>query len=109
MSDYWGIYNLKDDFIGGGIMVKGKICVSSWLAIMDEEHLRFRPYEFYYHQLYWHYRANGYHWLDLNPSGGHSGVVDFKNKFNPTHLKVNSLSKRSKFVEISEALTKLIK
>jgi hypothetical protein len=108
-SDFWGVFNEYNDFIGGGIMCKGKRSVSSWLAIMDENHLRYRPYEFYYHYLFWHYKSEGYHWLDLNPSGKIKGVIDFKSKFSPVTLQINTLSQKSKAIKISEALIKRFK
>jgi hypothetical protein len=108
-SDFWGIFDKDNGFIGGGIMVKGTQSVSSWLAIMDENKLKLRPYELYYHYLFWHYKSNGYHWLDLNPSGGHKGVVDFKSKFIPTNLRINSLSQRSNLVTVSDAFNNLVR
>lgn len=108
-TDFWGIFDNNEDFIGGGIMCKGIRCVSSWLAIMDENHLHKRPYEYYYHYLFWHYKSEGYHWLDLNPSNDNSGVIDFKSKFSPVVLDINTLSQKSKSFEISEALIKRLK
>lgn len=78
--DFWSVLH-KNDYIGGGIILKGPKHVSSWLTIMHPELRNVRPYEYVYHHFIHHYSKAGFRYFDLNPSAGLDGVVKFKEKF----------------------------
>jgi len=78
--DVWSVFH-NDDYIGGGIILKGPSHVSSWLTIMHPDSRALRPYEFAYQQLIEHYTKAGFKYFDFNPSAGLDGVVKFKEKF----------------------------
>lgn len=83
--DFWSVYQ-HEEYIGGGIILKGPKHVSSWLTIIHPNHRKYRPYEFVYTQLIDHYMASGFSYFDFNPSAGLEGVVKFKEKFGTVRI-----------------------
>ncbi len=83
--DFWSLSH-RDNYIGGGIILKGPYHASSWLTIMHPESTKLRPYEFTYVNLIKHYSEIGIRWFDFNPSAGLEGVVKFKDKFSTKRL-----------------------
>ena len=101
--DFWSFYK-ADIYIGGGIFLKQNYHVSSWLTIVQADYLKFRPYEFVYHNLINHYKSAGFHWFDFNPSAGLDGVISFKEKFGTQKLSIPEIQQSSTFVGISNRL-----
>jgi hypothetical protein len=83
---FWGVRSSDGQIIGGGPIMEGNHIATSWLGLMRTDALKFRPYELFYFELIHMYRERGFTWLDLNPSGGNQGVVNFKNKFGARKL-----------------------
>lgn len=83
--DFWSVTR-NDDYIGGGIVLKGPFHASSWLTIMHPDSTNLRPYEFIYQYLIEFYSNAGLHWFDFNPSAGLEGVVKFKEKFGTVRI-----------------------
>lgn len=106
--DFWSVFK-ENEYIGGGILLKQYEHVSSWLTIMHSDYLKFRPYEFVYEFLIFHYRSTGFKWFDLNPSAGLSGVVSFKEKFGTQKIPIPSFSQSSSILTLSNILRKPFK
>jgi hypothetical protein len=52
--------------------------VNAWHSAALERDFGYRPNNFMYHEIARNAAAEGYEYLDMNPSGGHEGVVAFK-------------------------------
>ncbi|MBN1515461.1 GNAT family N-acetyltransferase [Candidatus Sumerlaeota bacterium] len=84
--DFWGVFTPSDQLVCAGPFLKMGRHVVSWLAIADTDALTMKPYEFLYFNLIQYYKQAGYKWFDFNPSGGHEGVVKFKESFGAQQL-----------------------
>jgi len=101
--------------------------ISLWLACVDGD-IASGAIAFYWneHADYWHgasfseyfdYNPNdllqysiiedavdkGYRWYDFNPSGGHEGVIKFKEKFGPERKQIVRSNFRSRKLEIAKS------
>lgn len=101
--DFWKITH-KSEYVGGGLLLKGKYHVSSWLTIIHPEVLKLRPYEYTYAHLIGHYRKLGFTWFDFNPSAGLDGVVRFKEKFGTQILPFPEYSKYSGIISLANLI-----
>lgn len=88
--------------IAMGVFLTAKTHVVSWLTLARTNTLHVRPYQFLYVTLAKRYRSQGFRMLDLNPSGDHPGVVDFKNRLGAERLavaKVDTSATWLRFIE----------
>ncbi|MEN8154147.1 MAG: GNAT family N-acetyltransferase [Acidobacteriota bacterium] len=89
--------------IAGGIFFYSRCHVIYWHGATNEKYFKLRPVNLLMQETIRNACENGYHWFDFNPSGGHEGVVNFKNTFNPEKLKCPVVKTRSimrKFVDL---------
>lgn len=103
LCDVWSVLH-NDDYIGGGILLKGPKHVSSWLTIMHPDSRSLRPYEFAYNHLLNHYADKGFRYFDFNPSAGLEGVVKFKEKFGTSKISYAQLENQGKMNSVLVAL-----
>lgn len=81
--DFWTVRKDGQTVAAGPFFKAGRHHVVSWLTLADPAVLGDRPYDFIYARLIEHYHRQGFAWFDFNPSGGHEGVVRFKDNFGP--------------------------
>ncbi len=101
--DFWRLL-YQNEYIGGGIILKGPNHAASWLTIVDPESTSLRPYEFLYQKLLNHYADSGYRWFDFNPSSGLQGVVRFKEKFGTRRMAFHQFERKGAMSSIIAAI-----
>lgn len=106
-TDFWGIYLPDGTLIGGGIFLRQKWHVSSWLPVALTKYLSLKPYEFLFFNCIQYYHTKGLKWFDFNPSGGHEGVVRFKSGFGAVRKDVISWEHISVKVRMAETFNQL--
>ncbi len=79
-SEYWGVFHPDGRMVCGNLMLSHNTHAVCWAAVARTADLGMRPYEYMYLNQILDYRKRGYRWYDLNPSGGHSGVDQFKQR-----------------------------
>lgn len=94
-AEFWGIYLPTGGLIGGGIFLRHKKHVSSWLPVVLTKYLQLKPYELLFFRCLQYYHGERLEWFDFNPSGGHEGVVRFKAGFGARKVDVLNFSFRS--------------
>lgn len=105
--DFWMIERAGDVIGGGPFLKAGSRHVVSWLMVAHPDHFDARPYDFAYTELIHHYRDRGFRWFDFNPSGGHEGVVSFKENFGTTRRASNVYERRPAVARLVAALRNL--
>ncbi len=94
-TDIW-VVKYKDKIICcGPIFKQNKFHAVSWLTLADPDHLDKNPYDFIYYIMIKNYNKEGFSYFDFNPSGGHEGVVKFKEKFDTEKKTSRVLEKDS--------------
>ena len=93
--DFWAVLKDGEMIAGGPFLKAGNFHVVSWLTLADPAFRTLKPYEFLYYTLIEHYGRAGFRFFDFNPSGGHEGVVKFKESFGALALPANILSLNS--------------
>lgn len=106
-TDFWGVFHPDQTLIGGGIFLRQKGHVSSWLPVMLTAHLSLKPYEFLFFHCIRYYHAQGLRWFDFNPSGGHVGVVRFKAGFGAVQRQVINWEHTNKIIRTADKLHQL--
>jgi CelD/BcsL family acetyltransferase involved in cellulose biosynthesis len=77
----------EDNIVAAGlIFTSSRFHAASWLTLADPGRLDLKPYEFLYYAMIMYYAREGYRYFDLNPSGGHEGVVKSKEKYGTVKL-----------------------
>lgn len=105
--DLW-LVSHHNEFIGGGVILKCNEHVSSWLAVMHTDQLKFRPYEFYYSSVIEHYQKNGFKWFDFNPSRSLQGVMRFKEKFGSAYIPLKKVKQRSVLLRSLDSISRIL-
>lgn len=101
--DFWLIERSGEVIGGGPFLQAGSRHVVSWLMLAHPDHFSVRPYEFAYAHLIHHYRDRGFRYFDFNPSGGHEGVIRFKDNFGAQRLPSNELARPPFLAELARA------
>ena len=78
--DSWVLRDKKDNIVLIGVCLNSKLSVQCWMYTTLEKFYSYRPYVAYFAKLFAHYRGNQVQYLDLNPSGGHVGVITAKDR-----------------------------
>jgi hypothetical protein len=72
---------LEDKIISGALCFYAKNHVVYWHGATLKEYFSYRPANILFFEVIRKACAENYSWFDFNPSGGHEGVVAFKNSF----------------------------
>jgi len=89
----------EDNSIAGALCFYAKNHVVYWHGAAYSEHFGFRPVNLLMYEVIKHACQQGYSWFDFNPSGGHEGVMKFKQSFGaegldcPVFIRVNRFQK----------------
>ncbi|WP_276248642.1 GNAT family N-acetyltransferase [Haladaptatus sp. YSMS36] len=108
---YWGLfkslYNLSNQYpeniklwvtevngevVTGALMLYWNDHVVNWHAASYSDYLSLYPNDLLHAEIIADAIKNNYQYYDFNPSGGHEGVVNFKNGFGPERWEINKLS-----------------
>ena len=101
-TDIW-VVRYKDKIICcGPIFKQNKFHAVSWLTLADPDHLDKNPYDFIYYVMIKNYNSEGFSYFDFNPSGGHEGVVKFKEKFDTEKKTSRVLEKDSPLGRVAQ-------
>ncbi len=85
--------------IAGALCFYAKNHVVYWHGAAYSEYFELRPVNLLMYEVIKHACEHGYSWFDFNPSGGHQGVMKFKQSFGaegldcPVFIKVNRFQK----------------
>lgn len=89
----------EDRSIAGALYFYAKNHVVYWHGAAYSEYFELRPVNLLMYEVIKHACEHGYSWFDFNPSGGHQGVMKFKQSFGaegldcPVFIKVNRFQK----------------
>lgn len=81
------IVEYEGKLISGGLFLYGPTHVVYWHGAGLSDYFNKRPSELLHYAVMKDAWERGYKWYDFNPSGGHEGVVQFKNNFGPARIK----------------------
>ena len=82
-------------------MIAGVICLSwnhhtvTWHGAASGESFNLRPNNLLYDTIIRQSHAEGRHWIDFNPAGGHEGVVTFKEHLGAQRLQSRVVNQKS--------------
>jgi hypothetical protein len=93
--DFWVVKQNSMIICGGPFLRANNFHVVSWLTLADPSCFDVRPYEFIYYRLISHYCDEEFSIFDFNPSGGHEGVIKFKDNFGTDRIQSNVFDSRS--------------
>lgn len=74
-----------------------------WHGASKALYFPLRPINLLMHEIIKDSCENNYEWFDFNPSGGHEGVIQFKNSFRPKKLLSHILVNQSKMKRLLNA------
>lgn len=84
-----------------GKVISGSICfyarehVDFWHGATLEQYFSLRPVNLLVYEIVKDACNSGYRWFDLNPSGGHQGVVTFKQRLGTQKLPASYIKRRA--------------
>ena len=98
-----------------GKLVAGDICfyakrhVVAWHAAALEKFFHLRPVNLLRYEVIKNACEQGYSWYDLNPSGGHEGVKQFKKRLGAVSLPCHTMVKEKKSSELMRRMAQKLK
>jgi len=90
----------EDKIISGCLCFYHNQHVVYWHGASLESHFHLKPVHVLQHHIIKNAKEAGYFWYDFNPSGGHEGVVKFKNGFGTDKMKTNTYVSKSTLFKI---------
>ena len=107
--DVWYVLWEGNYICCGPIFKQEKKHAVSWLTLANPDHLDKNPYEIIYYEMIKHYNEEDFRYFDFNPSGGHDGVVKFKEKFDTEKMISRVLNKNSKVKKIKSKVGSILR
>jgi len=94
----------------GGKVIAGALCfyagahVVYWHGAARAEYFKLRPVNLIIYEAVKHACENGFRWFDLNPSGGHEKVEDFKKHFGSIEKPCPVIIRKSSIYKLLEKI-----
>ncbi|WP_158666525.1 hypothetical protein [Salinibacter altiplanensis] len=107
--DVWYLLWEGDYICCGPIFKQEKKHAVSWLTLASPDHLDKNPYELIYYEMIKYYNKEGFNYFDFNPSGGHEGVVRFKEKFDTDKMVSRVLNRNSNLKKIKSKVASVLR
>jgi hypothetical protein len=99
----------EDKNIAGALCFYAKKHVVYWHGAAYSDYFKLRPVNLLMYEVIKHACEQGYSWFDFNPSGGHEGVMKFKQSFGAGGLPSSLIVRESTLLKVLKAMRKIIK
>ncbi len=96
---------VNEKIISGALVFKHNQHVAGWHGATLKDYFSCHPWHFLINEITKDACREGYRWFDLNPSGGHKGVVKNKKGFGTIQKSTHVFLKRSARYNVFESLS----
>ena len=107
LVDFWGVYQ-DEKLIAGSIWFKSEALMHYWHGVSDSRYLDLRANDFMFSEAIQYYRSLNLI-VDLMPSSGNQGVVDFKMKLGARKYAIHQVITKGFLRKGVELCRKIIK